>query len=110
MSQRARILWVIVLAIAPLVVLSGVGLWQQVKHEESRIAAERLQLAEAAAVANAPLLEGPGGTGAAPRRLPRGTGRHRRRRRPAPDHRPGARAQPRARGVHAQGRRGALGM
>ena len=28
MSQRARILWVIVLAIAPLVVLSGVGLWQ----------------------------------------------------------------------------------
>jgi len=30
MSQRARILWVIVLAIAPLVVLSGVGLWQQV--------------------------------------------------------------------------------
>ena len=65
MSQRARILWVIVLAIAPLVVLSGVGLWQQVKHEEERIAAERLQLAQAAAFATAAFLEGQVATAAA---------------------------------------------
>jgi len=58
MSQRARILWVIVLAILPLVALSGVGLWQQVKHEQARVAAERLQLAQASAFATAAFLEG----------------------------------------------------
>jgi signal transduction histidine kinase len=65
MSQRARILWVIVLAILPLVVLSGAGLWQQIRHEESRIAAERLQLAQAAAFATAAFLEGQVATAAA---------------------------------------------
>jgi len=65
MSQRARILWVIVLAILPLVALSGIGLWQQLKHEEARIAGERLQLAQAAAFATGVFLEGQVATAAA---------------------------------------------
>ncbi len=58
MSQRARILWVIVLAILPLVALSGLGLWQQYRHVQQRIAGERLQLAKAAAFATAAFLDG----------------------------------------------------
>ncbi|MGQ0544853.1 MAG: cache domain-containing sensor histidine kinase [Betaproteobacteria bacterium] len=58
MSQRARILWVIVLAILPLVALSAFGLWQQVREAERRIAAERLRLAQAAAFATGAFLEG----------------------------------------------------
>ena len=65
MSQRARILWVIVLAILPLVALSGIGLWQQLRHEETRIAGERLQLAQAAAFATGVFLEGQVATAAA---------------------------------------------
>src|SRR5687768_4727025 len=65
MSQRGRVLWVIVLAILPLVVLSGFGLWQQLEHEEEQIAAERLQLAQAAAFATAAFLEGQVATAAA---------------------------------------------
>lgn len=58
MSQRARILWVIVLAITPLALLSGAMLWQQVRQGEERIAAERLQLARAMAFATEAFLEG----------------------------------------------------
>ena len=58
MSQRARILWVIVLAITPLAVLSGAMLWQQMRQSEERIAAERLQLARAIAFATEAFLEG----------------------------------------------------
>ena len=58
MSQRARILWVIVLAILPLVALSGLGLWQQYRHVQERIAGERVQLAQAAAFATAAFLDG----------------------------------------------------
>jgi len=64
-SHRRRILWVIVLAIAPLVLLSGFALWQQLKLEEEHIAAERLQLAQAAAFATAAFLEGEVDTAAA---------------------------------------------
>jgi signal transduction histidine kinase len=58
MSQRARILWVIVLAIAPLVALSGLGLWQQLRHEKAHLAAQRLRLAQAAAFATEAYLDG----------------------------------------------------
>ena len=58
MSQRARILWVIVLAITPLAALSGVMVWQQMRQSEERIAAERLQLARALAFATEAFLEG----------------------------------------------------
>jgi signal transduction histidine kinase len=58
MSQRARILWVIVLAITPLALLSGVMLWQQMRQGEERIAAERLQLARAMAFAAEAFLDG----------------------------------------------------
>ncbi|HZM34189.1 MAG TPA: ATP-binding protein [Burkholderiales bacterium] len=58
MTQRARVLWVIVLVIAPLVVLTGVLLWQQLREDEQRIAEDRLQLARAAAFATEAFLDG----------------------------------------------------
>jgi len=58
MTQRARVLWVIVLVIAPLVVLTGVLLWQQLRDDEQRIAEDRLQLARTAAFATEAFLDG----------------------------------------------------
>ena len=58
MSQRARILWVIAFAIVPLVALSGLTFWQQLQHEQARVAAERLLLAQAAAFATEAFLDG----------------------------------------------------
>ena len=58
MTQRARVLWVIVLVIAPLVVLTGVLLWQQLRDDEQRIAQDRLQLARTAAFATEAFLDG----------------------------------------------------
>jgi signal transduction histidine kinase len=70
MSQRARILWVVVLAITPLAVLSGFSLWQQYLHERERIALERHRLAQAAAFAAAAYLDGQVATAAAVARHP----------------------------------------
>jgi signal transduction histidine kinase len=58
MTQRARVLWVIVLVMAPLAVLTGVLLWQQLREEERRIAHDRLQLARTAAFATEAFLDG----------------------------------------------------
>jgi signal transduction histidine kinase len=58
MTQRARVLWVIGLVIAPLVILTGALLWQQLHDDEERIAAERRQLARAAAFATEAFLDG----------------------------------------------------
>ena len=38
MSQRAKVLWVIVLAVIPLVALSGFTIWQQYLRDEALLA------------------------------------------------------------------------
>jgi signal transduction histidine kinase len=58
MTQRARVLWVIVLVIAPLVVLTGMLLYDQLRGDERRIAEDRLQLARTAAFAAEAFLDG----------------------------------------------------
>jgi signal transduction histidine kinase len=58
MSQRAKVLWVIVLAILPLVALSGFTIWQQYLRDEGMVSAERIYFAQATALAAEHFLDG----------------------------------------------------
>jgi signal transduction histidine kinase len=58
MSQRARVLWVIGLAIVPLVALSGFTIWQQYLRDQFIVATERTNFAQAAAYAAEAFLDG----------------------------------------------------
>jgi len=58
MSQRARVLWVICLAIVPLVALSGFTIWQQYRRDQFIVATERTNFAQAAAYAAEAFLDG----------------------------------------------------
>ena len=58
MSQRAKVLWVIALAIFPLVALSGFTIWQQYLRDEGIISAERTYFAQATALAAEHFLDG----------------------------------------------------
>ncbi len=58
MSQRARVLWVIGLAILPLVALSGFTIWQQYLRDEFVVSTERTYFAQATAYAAEAFLDG----------------------------------------------------
>jgi len=58
MSQRAKVLLVIALAIFPLVALSGFTIWQQYLRDEALIANERTYFAQATALAAEHFLDG----------------------------------------------------
>jgi len=58
MSQRAKVLWVIALAIFPLVALSGFTIWQQYLRDEALVANERTYFAQATALAAEHFLDG----------------------------------------------------
>jgi signal transduction histidine kinase len=58
MSQRAKVLWVIALAIFPLVALSGFTIWQQYLRDEGMVSAERIFFAQATALAAEHFLDG----------------------------------------------------
>src|SRR5882672_469088 len=58
MSQRAKVLWVIALAILPLVALSGFTIWQQYLRDEGMVSAERTYFAQATALAAEHFLDG----------------------------------------------------
>src|SRR3954463_12948314 len=58
MSQRARVLGVIALAILPLAALAGVSVWLQLREDEERIAAERVNLARAASLSTQLFIDG----------------------------------------------------
>src|SRR4249920_3269450 len=58
MSQRAKVLWVIALAIFPLVALSGFTIWQQYLRDEGMVSAERTYFAQATALAAEHFLDG----------------------------------------------------
>src|SRR5262245_25325132 len=58
MPQRAKVLWVIALAVLPLVALSGFTIWQQYLRDESVIATERAYFAQATAIAAEHFLDG----------------------------------------------------
>jgi signal transduction histidine kinase len=58
MSQRARVLWVIGLAIIPLLALSGFTIWQQYLRDQFIVAAERTNFAQATAYAAEAFLDG----------------------------------------------------
>jgi signal transduction histidine kinase len=50
MSQRARILWAIALVVLPLALLNGARVWQKFNDDRDAVQAERLRLAEIAAL------------------------------------------------------------
>lgn len=58
MSQRAKVLLVIALAIFPLVALSGFTIWQQYLRDEALVANERTYFAQATALAAEQFLDG----------------------------------------------------
>jgi signal transduction histidine kinase len=58
MSQRARVLWVISLAILPLVALSGFTIWQQYLRDQFVVSTERTYFAQATAYAAEAYLDG----------------------------------------------------
>jgi signal transduction histidine kinase len=58
MSQRAKVLWVIALAIFPLVALSGFTIWQQYLRDEALVSTERTYFAQATAFAAESFLDG----------------------------------------------------
>jgi signal transduction histidine kinase len=58
MSQRAKVLWVIALAILPLVALSGFTIWQQYLRDEFVVSNERTHFAQATAYAAEAFLDG----------------------------------------------------
>src|SRR6185295_16281755 len=60
MSQRAKVLWVIALAIVPLVALSGFTIWQQYLRDEALISNERTYFAQATALAAEHFLDAQG--------------------------------------------------
>src|SRR4026209_993563 len=72
MSQRAKVLWVIALAIVPLVALSGFTIWQQYLRDEAMVAAERPYFAHALAPAPDHALEPQGKGPVSPARMVEG--------------------------------------
>src|SRR5262245_10809053 len=60
MSQRAKVLLVIALAVLPLVALSGFTIWQQYLRDEALISNERTYFAQATALAAEHFLEAQG--------------------------------------------------
>jgi len=58
MSQRAKVLWVISLAILPLVALSGFTIWQQYLRDEFVVSTERTYFAQATAFSAEAFLDG----------------------------------------------------
>src|SRR5258705_4423068 len=58
MSQRAKVLWVIPLAIFPLVALSGFTIWQQYLRDTFVVSTERTYFAQATAYAAEAFLDG----------------------------------------------------
>jgi signal transduction histidine kinase len=58
MSQRAKVLSVIALAVLPLVALSGFTIWQQYLRDEGMVSAERTYFAQATALAAEHFLDG----------------------------------------------------
>lgn len=58
MSQRARLLLVVALAVLPLVAFSALDIWQEMRESEKRIAEERVQLARALSFAVEAFIEG----------------------------------------------------
>ena len=58
MSQRSRVLWVIALAILPLVALSGFTIWQQYLRDQFVVSTERTYFAQATAYAAEAFLDG----------------------------------------------------
>ena len=58
MSQRAKVLWVIALAIFPLVALSGFTIWQQYLRDQFIISNERTNFTQATSFAAEAFLEG----------------------------------------------------
>jgi signal transduction histidine kinase len=69
MSQRAKVLWVIALAILPLVALSGFTIWQQYLRDEAVVSTERGYLAQATALAAEHFLEAQGKGPVSPARM-----------------------------------------
>jgi len=58
MTQRSRVLWVIGLAILPLVALSGFTIWQQYLRDQFVVSTERTYFAQATAYAAEAFLDG----------------------------------------------------
>lgn len=58
MTQRSRVLWVIALAILPLVALSGFTIWQQYLRDQFVVSTERTYFAQATAYAAEAFLDG----------------------------------------------------
>src|SRR5258706_11562445 len=58
MSQRAKVLWVITLAIFPLVALSGFTIWQQYLRDTFVVSTERTYFTQATAYAAEAFLDG----------------------------------------------------
>jgi signal transduction histidine kinase len=58
MSQRAKVLWVIALAIFPLIALSGFTIWQQYLRDEFLVSTERTYFTQATAYAAEAFLDG----------------------------------------------------
>ena len=69
MSQRAKVLWVIALAIVPLIALSGFTIWQQYLRDEAMVSAERTYFAQAIALAAEHFLEPQGKGPVSPARM-----------------------------------------
>jgi signal transduction histidine kinase len=57
MSQRAKVLWVVALAIFPLVALGGFTIWQQYLRDQAMVSTERAFFAQAVALAAEHFLE-----------------------------------------------------
>jgi signal transduction histidine kinase len=58
MSQRARLLLIVALAVLPLAAFSALEIWQELREGERQIAEERVQLARAFAVAVEAFIDG----------------------------------------------------
>jgi signal transduction histidine kinase len=69
MSQRAKVLWVIALAILPLVALSGFTIWQQYLRDEGLVSNDRTYLAQVTALAAEHFLEAHGKGPVTPARM-----------------------------------------
>ena len=69
MSQRAKVLLVIALAVLPLVALSGFTIWQQYLRDEALISTERTYFAQATALAAEHFLQAQGKGTVSPARM-----------------------------------------